>query len=177
MIRIVLLALAAAAAEPPPGYLPRTSPPPSGEAPGMSVLRFGPPPTHVYKLTFRPGDDLLAGLQRFVHVHPFAQATMTGIGGFSDAVLSWYDPKAGFFKRIDVPEKVEVAAFTGTVSTDKDGKTTVHAHVALTRSDGSTVSGHLVSATVAPIMEVFVADLGEAQADGATGPPPPATLR
>ena len=46
------------------------------------------------------------------------------------------------------------------ITPDAQGKPNVHLHLVLSRQDGSTVSGHLISATVDPILEVFVTDLG-----------------
>jgi hypothetical protein len=82
------------------------------------------------------------------------------VGGTRTAVLAWYDPKVRAFKRIAVDEKCEISGVTGTITTDAQGKPNVHLHLVLTRQDGSTVSGHLISATVDPILEVFVTDLG-----------------
>lgn len=144
----------------PPGYLPRTAPPPTGSAPGMKVQEFAPGAGRTYKVTLRPGDEILSGLYRFAAARPMTQAQMTGIGGVLSARLAWFDPKVLAFKPITVDEKCEISGFTGTIITDAQGKLTVHAHVVLTRTDGSTVSGHLISAVVNPILEVFVTDLG-----------------
>ena len=65
----------------------------------------------------------------------------------------------GSYEPSDV-EKCEISGVTGTITTDAQGKPNVHLHLVLTRQDGSTVSGHLISATVDPILEVFVTDLG-----------------
>ena len=152
----------AADAPPPPGYLPQGAPATAmGPAPGVSVTAFGPQPTHVYKITLYEGDDLVAGMNAFMAAHKLKQASLTGIGGFSTALLSWYDPAVRLHKKNPVDQKTEVVSFVGTIATDAKGKTSFHAHAVLALSDGSTRGGHLVSATVAPIMEVFVTDLGE----------------
>ena len=126
----------------------------------MTVSQFGPAGGHVYKVRFKPGDDAVAGMIRFAQAHRFRQATLTGIGGFSSAVLAWYDPSNGFFKTNTVG-KGEVTSFTGTIATDDKGQVTVHAHVSIGIGDGSTKAGHLVSAVVNPTLEVYVTDLGE----------------
>jgi hypothetical protein len=97
---------------------------------------------------------------RFAAAHPMQQAQLAGVGGTIKAVLAWYDPKVRAFKRIEINEKCEISGVTGTITTDARGKPNVHLHLVLSRQDGSTVSGHLISATVDPILEVFVADLG-----------------
>jgi predicted DNA-binding protein with PD1-like motif len=166
----VLAALAVLAAAPavaqapaaplPPGYVPFGAPPPPGTAPGMTVREFAPSAGKTYKVNFKAGDEVMSGLTRFAAAHPMAQAQLSGVGGVSSAVLAWYDPQVRAFKRIEVNEKCEISGVTGTITTDAKGRPNVHLHLVLTRSDGSTVSGHLISAVINPILEVFVTDLG-----------------
>ena len=151
---------AAAAAPPPPGYAAFGAPPPTGPSPGLGVKEFAPGAGKTYKLSFKQGDDVMGGMLRFAAAHPMQQAQLSGVGGTIKAVLAWYDPKVRAFKRIEVNEKCEISGVTGTITTDAQGKPNVHLHLVLTRTDGSTVSGHLISATVDPILEVFVTDLG-----------------
>ena len=93
----------------PPGYLPRTAPPPTGSAPGMRVQEFAPGAGKTYKVTMRPGDEILAGLYRFAAARPMVQAQMTGVGGVLSARLAWFDPKALAFKPITVDEKSQAS--------------------------------------------------------------------
>ncbi len=154
------LAQAPAAPPPPPGYAAFGAPPPPGSAPGMSVKEFAPSAGKTYKVSFKAGDEVMSGLYRFAAAHPMAQAQIAGVGGVSGATLAWYDPKVRAFKLIEVKEKCEISGVTGTVSTNAQGKPNVHLHLVLTRSDGSSVSGHLITATIDPILELFVTDLG-----------------
>ena len=157
-----VLAAAPPAGPPPPGYIARNAPPPAkGAAPGMKMTEYGPAMTHAYKVNFVAGDELVSGMTEVAETLKLKQATLTGVGGFISAVLSWYDPAVGHFKRIEIDQKCEVTSFVGTISTDAQGRSTFHAHVALAMSDGSTKSGHLVSAQINPIMEVYITDLGE----------------
>lgn len=144
----------------PPGYVAFGTPPVLGSAPGVTVREFAPGQGKTYKLSFKQGDDVMGGLTRFAIAHPMQQAQLSGVGGVIKATLAWYDPKVGAFKRIEVNEKCEISGVTGTIAPYGDGKPNVHLHLVLTRQDGSTVSGHLISATVDPILEVFVTDLG-----------------
>jgi predicted DNA-binding protein with PD1-like motif len=144
----------------PPGYTAFGAPPPLGPAPGLSAREFAPGAGKTYKLSFKTGDDVMGGLARFAAAHPMQQAQLSGVGGTRTAVLAWYDPKVRAFKRIVVDEKCEISGVTGTITPGAQGRPNVHLHLVLTRQDGSTVSGHLISATVDPILEVFVTDLG-----------------
>ena len=144
----------------PPGYVPFGAPPPPGTAPGMTVREFAPSVGKTFKVSFKPGDEVMSGMLRFAAAHPMVQAQLSGVGGVSSAVLAWYDPKVRAFKRIEVNEKCEISGVTGTITKDAQGKPNVHLHLVLTREDGSTVSGHLLGGTVDPVLEVFVTDLG-----------------
>ncbi|MGZ3275702.1 MAG: PPC domain-containing DNA-binding protein [Caulobacteraceae bacterium] len=168
-LALVLLACVAApalaqpqppAAALPPGYVAFGAPPALGPAPGLAVREFAPGAGKTYKVSFKAGDDVMGGMARFAAAHPMQQAQLAGVGGTIKAVLAWYDPKVRAFKQIVVNEKCEISGVTGTITTDAQGKPNVHLHLVLTRQDGSTVSGHLISATVDPILEVFVTDLG-----------------
>ena len=150
----------APAAPPPPGYAAFGAPPPPGAAPGMTVKEFAPSAGKTYKVSFKAGDEVMSGLARFAAAHPMAQAQISGVGGVSGATLAWYDPKVRAFKLIEVKEKCEISGVTGAISTNAQGKPSVHLHLVLTRSDGSSVSGHLITATIDPILELFVTDLG-----------------
>jgi predicted DNA-binding protein with PD1-like motif len=144
----------------PPGYAPFGAPPPPGAAPGMTVREFAPSAGKTFKVSFKPGDEVMNGLVRFAAAHPMTQGQISGVGGVSSAVLAWYDPKARAFKRIEVKEKCEISGVTGTIAANAQGQPNVHLHMVLTRQDGSTVSGHLISAMIDPVLEVFVTDLG-----------------
>jgi predicted DNA-binding protein with PD1-like motif len=150
----------APSAPPPPGYVAFGAPPPPGTAPGMTVQEFGPSAGKTYKVSMRPGDEVMSGMMRFAVAHPMVQAQLSGVGGVRSAVLAWYDPKVRAFKRIEVNEKCEISGVTGTITTTAQGKPNVHLHLVLTRQDGSSVSGHLISAVIDPVLEVFVTDLG-----------------
>jgi predicted DNA-binding protein with PD1-like motif len=150
----------APAAPLPPGYVAFGAPPPPGTAPGMTVQAFAPSAGKTYKVSMRPGDEVMSGLMRFAAAHPMVQAQLSGVGGVRSAVLAWYDPKVRAFKRIEVNEKCEISGVTGTITTTAQGKPNVHLHLVLTRQDGSSVSGHLISAVIDPVLEVFVTDLG-----------------
>ncbi len=127
----------------------------------MEVTEFATAGGHVYKIHFKPGDEIASGMNQFAQSHRFKQATLTGLGGVSRAVLAWTNPEITGFKPLPINEKAEVASMIGTISTDAKGKTTFHAHVVLAVGDGTARAGHLVTAIVNPTLEVYVTDLGE----------------
>jgi predicted DNA-binding protein with PD1-like motif len=144
----------------PRGYTAFGAPPHLGPSPGLSVKAFSSGGRTTYKISFKAGDDVMGGMMRFAAAHPMQQAQLSGVGGVSRAMLAWYDPRARAFKQIPVNEKCEISGVTGTITKDAQGKPNVHLHLVLSRQDGSTVSGHLLAASVDPILEVFVTDLG-----------------
>jgi predicted DNA-binding protein with PD1-like motif len=151
--------------EPPPGYLPRTpAPPPRGLARGIQITEYTPT-GKVWRVRLSPGDELMSGMTDFAIAHQIKTASFTGLGGFSTAELSAYDPKTDFFKRLSVPEKCEIASLDGLITSDAAGKVTFHAHVVLGLLDGTTRSGHLNMGMVNPTAEIFVTDLGEGRAE------------
>ncbi|HEX7082213.1 MAG TPA: DUF296 domain-containing protein [Gammaproteobacteria bacterium] len=128
--------------------------PEPGLAPGLAVTDLGRV-GRVAEVRLAPGDEVLSGLLEFVESERPANAVVTGIGGFESAVFAWYDPERRAFKRIPLDMKSEVVAFTGALSY-QDGTPRVHVHAVVSLSDGTTRAGHLVSAIVAPIMQIFV---------------------
>lgn len=154
-----LLALAfctgAAAPEPEPGYFALGDDEPvPGLAPGLGVTDLGAV-TNLAEVSMRAGDELMSGLLEYVETHKPAQGRMTGIGGFESAVFAWYDPEKGLFKEIPVNMKGEVVSFTGSVSY-QNGEPSVHVHALMSLDDGTVRGGHVVSAQIAPIMQVYV---------------------
>jgi uncharacterized protein len=74
----------------------------------------------------------------------------------SGAVLGYFDWERKEYKRIPVTEQVEVVSLVGDVALDPKGEPSLHAHVVLGRSDGSTLGGHLLEAQVRPTLEVVI---------------------
>jgi predicted DNA-binding protein with PD1-like motif len=160
-----VLAAAAPAREPPPGYLPRAvAPPPRGLAPGMTVSEFTPT-GKVWRVRLAPGDELMSGLTDFGIRRGIRTAAVSGLGGFISAELSAYDDKSEFFKKISVHEKCEIADLVGLITLGNDGRTTFHAHVVLAMLDGRGVAGHLNSGIVSPVADLIVTDLGEGRSE------------
>jgi hypothetical protein len=71
--------------------------------------------------------------------------------------LGYFDWPKKEYQKIPVREQVEVLSLIGDVA-QKAGKPTVHAHVVVGRSDGSTRGGHLIEAHVRPTLEVILVE-------------------
>ena len=71
---------------------------------------------------------------------PCRASSFTGIGGFSSALLGYYDVDQQNTSDIPVEEQVEVLSLTGDITLDGEHRL-VHAHVVCGRRDGSAVGG------------------------------------
>jgi predicted DNA-binding protein with PD1-like motif len=74
-------------------------------------------------------------------------AFFLGLGAVQDATLYFYDQQRKAYEPIEFDEPLEVVPAVGNVSW-LDGERFAHTHVALSRPDGTTVAGHLDTATV-----------------------------
>ena len=129
---------------------------PTGKAPGMQVkLVKDTPDEKVYAVIFHKGDEALSGLTDFAIQKKVKDAHFTGIGALSGATLGWLDVPKKSYHRIGVADQVEVLSLIGDVATF-NGKSVVHMHTVLGRSDGSTVGGHALELNVNPTLEIFM---------------------
>jgi uncharacterized protein len=103
---------------------------------------------------FDTGDEAADGLASAAQDHALHAASLTGIGGFSSAVLGYFDLGTRGYRRIPVDEQVEVLSLTGDVALGEDGGPMVHAHVVVGLADGTTRGGHLLEGRVRPTLEV-----------------------
>ena len=82
-------------------------------------------------------------------------AAVEGIGGVERLRLAYFNHGAKKYEEHDFEEFLEVTSFLGNV-TSKDGAPFLHAHGTFGRRDLSVLAGHVVSATVFPLLEVVV---------------------
>lgn len=110
-----------------------------------------------YALIFDTGDEAASGLLDFAKEHGLAGSHFTAIGGFSRAILGYFDPNIKDYKKIPIDEQVEVLSLIGDVAV-KDGEPIVHAHVVVGKSDGTAWGGHLIEGHVRPTLEVMLVE-------------------
>jgi hypothetical protein len=115
-----------------------------GSAPGLKVTDLGRSSGHTYRINMVKGDEIISGLLDFAEKNHIKNGHFTGLGAIDKATLRWSDP--------------EVVSLVGSITQDKDGKPGVHAHTVFALQDGSTRGGHLQSARVSIIAEIFVTD-------------------
>jgi predicted DNA-binding protein with PD1-like motif len=110
-----------------------------------------------FALIFDIDDDPLAELLHFAQANRLAASHFTGIGGFREATLAWFDWERKRFVVIPVREQLEVLALAGDIALE-DGEPKVHAHVVVGKRDGSAHGGHLREARVRPTLELVLVE-------------------
>ncbi len=110
-----------------------------------------------YAVIFDKGDEVMAGLLEMAGAQGLDAAHLTAIGGFSDAVLGYFDRERKTYAKIPIQEQVEVLALVGDIALD-GGRPKVHAHVVVGKADGTAWGGHILEAHVWPTLEVVVVE-------------------
>lgn len=111
-----------------------------------------------FVLVLDPGDEAFSTIGRFAAEERLSAASLTAIGAFSKATVGWFDISAKTYRKIPVGQQCEVLSAIGDVALDDKGKPSLHMHVVLGLSDGSTRGGHLLEASVQPTLEVTVVE-------------------
>jgi predicted DNA-binding protein with PD1-like motif len=124
----------------------------------MQVKRLSTATEPTWAVIFEPGEESVAGLTEWAAKQRIRAARLTGIGGFRDVELGFFDPKERNYRRIPVHEQVEVLSLLGDIAMGEEGPQ-VHAHVVVGLGDGSTRGGHLMSGQVWPTLEVLVSQV------------------
>jgi len=97
-----------------------------------------------------PG-DILAIIQK----EKIATARLEAIGGVKRLCLAYFNHEAKKYEEHEFKEFLEVTSLLGNVTT-KEGKPYLHIHGTFGRRDLSVVAGHVISATVFPLLEVVL---------------------
>jgi predicted DNA-binding protein with PD1-like motif len=110
-----------------------------------------------FAVIFETGDEAASGLAEFAKKNRLAATHFTAIGALSSVVLGYFDWELKKYKHIPVKEQVEVVSCIGDVALENN-EPKVHAHIVVSKSDGSAWGGHLIEARVRPTLEVIVVE-------------------
>src|ERR1700729_2580569 len=110
-----------------------------------------------YVVVCDPGDEAFDTLTQFARAQDLGASQITAVGAFSRATVGWFDREAKQYRRIPVEEQCEVLSLIGDVAEGQDGPS-VHIHVVLGLSDGTTRGGHLLEGQVFPTLELVVTE-------------------
>ena len=104
------------------------------------------------------GEDAFTTLTKFANDAGITAASLTAIGAFEKATIGWFDFDKKTYKKIEIDQQCEVLSAIGDVAVGDDGKASLHVHVVLDLSDGTTRGGHLMAGMVRPTLEVVLTD-------------------
>ena len=114
-----------------------------------------------FALVFEIGDEVAAGLLDFAKEQRLRGSHLTAIGAFQDVVLGYWDWNTREYRRIPLGEQVEVVSLVGNIALGPKGEPKVHAHVVVSKSDGTAHGGHLLEGHVRPTLEAVVIESPE----------------
>ncbi len=99
-----------------------------------------------YVARLEHGRDWRGQIEEFAAEEGIDAAFFMGLGAVSDATLLFYDQDDKEYDSISFDEHFEMTPAIGNISL-LDGNQFAHTHAVLSREDGSTVAGHLDTAT------------------------------
>jgi hypothetical protein len=108
-----------------------------------------------FALVFDTGDEVATGLFAFAKEKDLAGSHFTAIGALSDVTLGFFDWDKKDYQKLQINEQVEVLSLIGDIALNK-GEPKVHAHIVVSKSDGTAHGGHLIEAHVRPTLEVIL---------------------
>ena len=108
---------------------------------------------HIKKLTINTSSvsktarKFVKALNAFCEERGITSGTIYGIGAIDELTLRFFNPQTKQYVDKTYQEQMEIANLTGNIS-QMDGKTYLHLHITVGRSDYSALAGHLLSATL-----------------------------
>ncbi|QOZ33904.1 PPC domain-containing DNA-binding protein [Bradyrhizobium sp. CCBAU 53421] len=123
-----------------------------------SKLVSDAPNAQVHVVVLDSGEEAFAALTKFANDAKLTAASLTAIGAFERAMVGWFDFASKNYRKIEINEQCEVLCAVGDIAIGDDGKASLHTHIVLGLSDGSTRGGHLLAGVVRPTLEVVVTE-------------------
>ena len=104
------------------------------------------------------GDEILSSLKSFARTEHLAGSSFKAIGALSAVELGWLNWETRKYETaVKLQEQVELLSLIGDIAL-KDDEPQVHAHLVISRQDGTAHGGHLLSATVRPTCEIVITE-------------------
>ena len=105
--------------------------------------------------TLSAGTSLVEGILDIARKERIKTARVEAIGTVNELRLGYYNSRTKRYEEHRFREQLEVTGLLGNI-TLKDGKPFLHVHATFGRKDASVVGGHVISATVFPLLEVVI---------------------
>lgn len=112
-----------------------------------------------YVINIQNREEIVKALNAFCEERGITSGTIYGIGAIDELTLRFFNPQTKQYVDKTYQEQMEIANLTGNIS-QMDGKTYLHLHITVGRSDYSALAGHLLSATLNGAGEFVVEDFG-----------------
>jgi uncharacterized protein len=107
-----------------------------------------------FVLILDSGEEAFSTIGKFAEEKRLSAASLTAIGAFRRATVGWFDLEKKTYRKIPVEQQCEVLSAIGDIALDGKNKPSLHMHVVLGLSDGTTRGGHLIEGSVRPTLEV-----------------------
>ena len=107
-------------------------------------------------LVLDEGEEAFATIRDFAGKNGIAAASITAIGAFRAARIAFFEFDTKTYAPIPVEVQSEVLSMIGDIAVDDEGKASLHLHVVLGLSDGTTRGGHFLEGHVHPTLEVML---------------------
>ncbi|MDN5277054.1 MAG: uncharacterized protein PWR01_1019 [Clostridiales bacterium] len=117
----------------------------------MTYKRFG----NTYVVSIEKGEEIVESLKRFCQEENIKLGYITGIGASNKLVIGIFDTTEKVYRSTEITGEHEITSLTGNITTMK-GETYLHIHATLANSEFEAIGGHLNSAVVSGVCEVFV---------------------
>src|SRR5215471_4520006 len=115
-----------------------------------------------FALDFATGDEVVALVKQFVAAQQIFAAEITALGGLSAVTLLCFDPGKGDYVPTTIQAPLELAMLMGQVGRPPTGgDAMVHMHAVVAKIDATAFGGHLGSATVSPIVQMIITEVGQ----------------
>jgi len=111
-----------------------------------------------YIVHLRRGEEIFSSLLEFVKKEKIKAAWINGLGGVDEVELGFYDLAKKDYIRKTIKEDLELVTMVGNLAYH-DQKPMIHLHAVFGDDKFQTFSGHLFSARIAIVGEVFVIPL------------------
>ncbi|HRN96490.1 MAG TPA: DNA-binding protein [Candidatus Levybacteria bacterium] len=117
------------------------------------------------------GEEVVAEILSFCKEQNINAGWVSGLGACDKTEISYYDLQKKEYIKTVIEEECELLNLTGNIAF-ADGKRMLHAHVTLSKSDYSTIGGHLHSMQISGTGEIHITKLEgkfERELDAETG--------